>query len=353
MTRFQLIKFYTVRFSFLFLSVIYFLLSACSKNSPELSGKNNDSDMMVSENEMMNATASLRGPVLNVKKTGAIGDGITDDTKAIQKAIDSLSAIGGGTVKVPKGIYAINAKIGLQMKSKVDLYMPDSNSVLKAIPNDTTIYTVLMIADASDVRIIGGKILGERYQHTGTRGEWGMGIGVHGSSNISITNVVIADCWGDGIYISDNASKTRASSFVSLKNVTSRNNRRQGMSIIKATAIYVANCKFIYTNGTSPQAGIDIEPNYDTASYISIINSECAYNMGAGIQTYELKNPQTVITNINVHKNYLHDNKTWGGRISGGRYVRFTNNLIVDNKYSPMVYAIDTVNCILEPNQDH
>lgn len=340
------------RQNIILLVCMFFLFIACTKNDSEPNERNYEI-VGQSENELIQIASSLRQPVLNVKKTGAVGDGVTDDTKAIQKAIDSLSALGGGTVKVPAGIYAINAKIGVQMKSKVDLYMPDSASVLKAIPNDTSNYTVLKIADASDVRIIGGKILGERNEHTGTKGEWGMGIGVYGSTNISITQVVIADCWGDGIYINDNAAKTIASSFVSIKNVISRNNRRQGMSIIKAFAITVLNSKFLYTNGTAPQAGIDIEPNYDTASYIKIINSECAYNQGAGIMTYESKSRQTVVTNVQIHRNYLHNNNTWGGRISGGRNIRFTNNRIVDNLNSPMIYATDAINCILEPNQNY
>lgn len=307
---------------------------------------------MAADNDFMQLASKLKQPVLNVKKTGAIGDGVTDDTKAIQKAIDSLAALGGGTVKVPSGVYAINAKVSLQMKTNVDLYMPDTTSVLQAIPNDTMNYIIVKIADASNVRVFGGKILGERNQHTGTNGEWGMGIGVYGGINILIQNVVIADCWGDGIYINENASKTVTSAFVHIKKVISRNNRRQGLSIIKATYVSVSNSQFIYTNGTAPQAGIDIEPNFDSASHIFINNTECAYNQGSGIMTYESKSKHTVVTNDEIHNNYLHDNGNWGGRISGGRNINFTYNRILNNAYMPMVYAIDTVNCVISPNQD-
>ncbi len=341
----------TTHYYLAFLAGMFLLFMACTKNSLEPIDTNPES-MQQTDNELLRAASFLRQPVLNVRKTGAVGDGVTDDTKAIQKAIDSLASLGGGTVKVPPGVYAINAKIGLQMKSNVDMYMPDTTSVLQAIPNDTAIYTILRVTDASDVRIMGGKIQGDRYQHLGTTGEWGMGIGIYGSTNVSITQVNISDCWGDGIYINDNPSKTKASSFITIKKVISRNNRRQGLSIIKAYAINVSNSKFIYTNGTAPQAGIDIEPNYDSAHHIFINNTECAFNKGAGIMTYENKGKHTVVTNVQVHNNYLHDNGTWGGRISGGRNIRFTNNRIINNAYSPMVYAIDTVNCVLEPNQN-
>lgn len=338
--------------SLLILVVLTVSITSCSKQDKTIAPSPPTKDS--TDSALLNLPSDLRKPLLNVKKFGTKSDGLTDDTKAFQDAIDSLASIGGGTVVVPAGVYAINARVAIQLKSKVDLYMPDTTSVLKAIPTNASSYIILMIADAMDVRVRGGKILGDRTQHAGTNGEWGMGIGVYGSSNVLISNMVVADCWGDGIYINDNKTKTQASAFVGLKNVISRNNRRQGLSIIKASYILVDSCKFIYTNGTAPQAGIDIEPNYDTASYITILNTECAYNNGAGIQTYELNtaNP-TVITNLEIHNNHLHHNGTWGGRISGGRNINFNYNRIYGNLLLPMIKVMDTINCVIVPNQNH
>lgn len=47
----------------------------------------------------------------NVQDYGAIGDGLTDDTAAIQAAIDAVEAVGGGTVRIPAGIYVVSSTI--------------------------------------------------------------------------------------------------------------------------------------------------------------------------------------------------------------------------------------------------
>jgi hypothetical protein len=45
------------------------------------------------------------GYVFNVKDYGAVGDGITDDTPAIQATFDIVASVGGGTVLIPPGDY--------------------------------------------------------------------------------------------------------------------------------------------------------------------------------------------------------------------------------------------------------
>src|SRR3989344_4600844 len=49
----------------------------------------------------------VRAATFNVKAYGATGDGATNDTAAIQAAIDAASAAPGGVVYFPAGTYAI------------------------------------------------------------------------------------------------------------------------------------------------------------------------------------------------------------------------------------------------------
>ena len=76
--------------------------------------------------------------VLNVKSYGAKGNGVTDDAKAIQKAIDVCTAKGGGTVLFPAGHTFLSGPV--RLKSNVTLCL-EATSVLKCNP-DESIYTL-------------------------------------------------------------------------------------------------------------------------------------------------------------------------------------------------------------------
>jgi hypothetical protein len=49
--------------------------------------------------------------MVSVKKFGAKGNGITDDTKAIQTAIDTVYQQGGGVILFPEGVYIVTSVI--------------------------------------------------------------------------------------------------------------------------------------------------------------------------------------------------------------------------------------------------
>jgi len=69
--------------------------------------------------------------VFDIRAFGAVGDGATRDTRAVQEAIDRCSASGGGTVLCPPGRYCTGT---IELKDDVDLHLV-SGATLLASPD--------------------------------------------------------------------------------------------------------------------------------------------------------------------------------------------------------------------------
>ena len=66
----------------------------------------------------------------NVTDYGALGDGVSDNTAAIQNTIDAAGASGGGTVEIPGGTYLCGP---LTLTNNINLQI-DSGATLQALP---------------------------------------------------------------------------------------------------------------------------------------------------------------------------------------------------------------------------
>ncbi|WP_316414666.1 right-handed parallel beta-helix repeat-containing protein [Mesoterricola silvestris] len=211
----------------------------------------------------------------------AKGDGVADDTAAIQRAIDAVAGT-GGTVEIPDGTYLINAtaregKSGLLLGSRMTLRLAP-RAVLKAMPSASPGYAIVAVDKATDVTIQGGRIQGDRDTHQGLAGEWGMGLSITASARVRVQGLTVSDCWGDGFYVA------RACSDLSFDQVVADRNRRQGMSIVGGQDIQVRSSTFRNTQGTPPECGIDVEPNAgETVTRLLIADCTITGNRGGGI----------------------------------------------------------------------
>ena len=219
------------------------------------------------------------------------------DHEMIQKAIDYASTNNINTVIIPDGEYQIDVTSlnGIALKSNIHLKL-DDNAVLKALPSNSSHTIVVRVHDVENVIISGGKVVGERYEHIGTTGEWGMGIDIKNSTNVELRDISASDCWGDGVYIAAPGSKD-----VLMSNVICDNNRRQGMTVIAVDGFIIKDCVFKNTNGTAPEAGIDFEPNDSTqiAQNILIENTKFLNNAGIGLHLYGWFGPTTNVKVVN------------------------------------------------------
>jgi polygalacturonase len=83
------------------------------------------------------AVSCLDGIVLakvyDVRDYGAVADGKTVDSPAINKAIDAAAAAGGGTVHLPAGQYL---SFSIRLKSNITLHLDQGATLIAATPGD-------------------------------------------------------------------------------------------------------------------------------------------------------------------------------------------------------------------------
>lgn len=298
------------------------------------------------------AIGTTRTPI-----TGLYTDGQTDCSLIINKAILNMAQSGGGTVVIPwqamslpnsigghQCVYAINPQAnggasgvpyyGVLLQSNVRIEC-EPGVKLQSTRNNTgssplidrayMFYGALGIdgQPLHDAEISNCWLVGERYTHTYSTGtatdEHWYGISLLGVHDVNIRATYVSDCTGDGICIG--SLGTTAPYNITLCDVVSTGNRRQGLSITAGDSISVYDSEFSYTAGTAPSDGIDIEPDALPVSNVIIENCVIRGNGGNGI---EINAHSANVTNVNV-VNCLIDYNFYAGFMAAS-----SNNFVVD-----------------------
>ncbi|HUU95466.1 MAG TPA: right-handed parallel beta-helix repeat-containing protein [Phycisphaerae bacterium] len=106
-----------------------------------------------------------------------------------------------------------------------------------------------------------------------------------GSSDIAVLGLTLEASGGDGIYVGSNYKTQPACRNVLIRDVTCRDNLRQGISVTSVIGLRVENCILADTAGSNPQAGIDIEPSLPQHVVQDILVRDCQAlgNAGSGL----------------------------------------------------------------------
>jgi len=104
------------------------------------------------------APPAIPDRTLSVREHGARGDGVADDTAALQQAIDAAAAGGGGRVVLPAGRYLSRP---LALRSRIDLHL-EKDAVLvmserfEDYPQGSNVFLKFLAAEGvEDVRVSG------------------------------------------------------------------------------------------------------------------------------------------------------------------------------------------------------
>ena len=165
----------------------------------------------------------------------------------------------------------------LRLPSNMDVTI---NGTLILAPNSFEEYTMIFI-NGNNITLHGnGSIVGDKQKHLGSRGEWGMGIYIHESNKVKMSDITVKDCWGDCVYIGG------GSKDIYIEKCILDNGRRQGISVTSAANVYIRNCTISNVGGTSPQYAIDLEPNAGNVVENVMIYDVKSLNCQGGIMSH-------------------------------------------------------------------
>lgn len=295
--------------------------------------------------QLQNEIDAINDTIKTPELFGAAGDGITDDTAAINSAL----AGGGVVVFKPGASYLVDPDVSLLVDNDSYIDLNGATILAKAVSSDY--YEIFYIKHKKNVVICNGIIIGDRDSHTGTTGEWGMGIYVGGSENVLIDNMDISKCWGDGVYIGDTAEyDLTPSKNVKVVNCTIKTCRRQGISVVWCDDVIISNNSIHDISGTAPEACIDVEPNASQAVNNVIIADNIFKTAKKGVTVYG--GPSNfAISNVTIDNNIFKVSSGGTAAILNSHNIKFSNNDISGT--AGLMLAIGTENISVIGNKLH
>lgn len=192
-------------------------------------------------------------------KDFSISAGYGIDARAsLQSAINQAASAGKGLILTRNYGCSLNPSQDgvLNIPSNSSIFFAPGSSI-RLLPHNAQIYHILMLDGVDNVTIEGAVLDGAKEENGATTGEYGMGISLYDSSNVTIRRTRVYNTWGDGYYVGgDNWS-----SNVIMHEVEAYGVRRNGLSVITCSGMELYAPVFGDITATNPKCGIDFEPN--------------------------------------------------------------------------------------------
>lgn len=300
---------------------------------------------IVQGNITKKATVNSLGPTVNVKAYGATGDGVTDDTLAIQAACTAANG-----VFFPSGTYKVTTPVTL--KSNNFIYGEGASSVI-LYTGTATSQGALYANSGSNAAYVENIVI-QNLKVLGTVSTDGFSefvhlIAMHGVRNCLIDSCEIVGFRGDGIIIGsgDVALQERHNVDVTISNCYIdgvNNDNRNGISVIDGNGVAIENNYFTRCSRSTMPGAIDIEPddnNFHVVKNISIRNNRI-YDCRGGVAAITVFLPiQTFDTPPNgfvIEGNYI-DTPNAPSNNTYGIFFEFGNPFATPTAVPPITDA--------------
>ena len=214
----------------------------------------------------------ISGAPANILDYGAVGDGTTDDTSAIQAALAASAH-----VIVPIGTYLISSTVVVRAGCKLEFQGGDGNSAQNPkayFIKKSTMTTWGITVDQAGV-VTGGGLLGQS-GNTGN-GVWLLANGA------SLSNFWVKSIGGYGVKVGSDVSAARNCNATKIDSVSVSYCTDHGILIDDAYATVapdanagtISNCRSIANGGSGIYIGY--------AYWVTVLNCNCEINTGYGL----------------------------------------------------------------------
>ena len=295
------------------------------------------------------ANSIARTDSFNVKDYGATGDGVTNDTVAIQAALNAATASPPSVVFFPQGTYVVSTQLSVGSGTALTGY---GATLFKAA--GSTGHVIRVATGAVDVKVMGLTINGNKAANTS-----GHGIAFVGTL-LSSQRLLVADCtiintYQSGIQINSCKEAKVVSNFIydsartgieilnSCEDVSITGNhvKRSGSANVAIAGLHILVSNNVLEDaGENPLALADNVTGYgETNKYMVVNNNICKNGGNHGIH---LGGNDHVISNNHVY-NPTHDGVFLGNE--GGVLNLITGFTISGNRTVDCRRGVNLVNC--------
>jgi parallel beta-helix repeat protein len=266
----------------------------------------------------------LAGPLsawnVPVDQFGARGDGVADDTAAIQAALNA-SVPGGSVSFTPGKRYRIAGTLtGLVPKSDTRVILRGATLLGEDQPGGRC--RIFTISGKSRIKLSGGTFLGRR---TGMA-SWSIAVHVSDSTDIVVEDAVFRDFDTDALAVTGDLGCRR----VTIRRCRVSNAGRSGMSLISGSDITVEDSLFEGSQNADtnmPRAGLEAEPNTDNSlSRVTVARCHFRNNQGSGL-FFQVGHGRSV-TDVTLVDNVAQNNGVGGIILNGLANVVVSRNRI-------------------------